>query len=698
MPIEFSHADPFSCACTVTPQAESLTANTYYEYRGSLVLPQRAHGLSFCISAHSNYALYIDDDLIGFGQFADYEEHPIYDTLSLPALDAGRHALRIVVYHVGIDTSCNRNRPTSLICQCNDALGSPLFFSSPETLTVRRHPAYVSGEIEMVSGQLGFTFSYDARREADDTPSIALAEIFAPLPEPRPIEKLTVGENQPVRFIASGHFSAASGSLGQQVYHADLDATAPADGLWFRYDLGQETTGILSLDLTVPQDARILIGWGEHLDDGRVRAHIGNRNFACEYIAKAGRNRFLNPFLRLGLRYLEVLVFAEEAQIDYAGVRTTLYPLSEHDLFRCDSDLHNRIYDISLRTLQLCMHEHYEDCPWREQALYAMDSRNQMLCGYYAFSETRFPRASIDLMAQSLRPDHLLELCSPARVSITIPSFSAIFLSQLAEYLDHSGDRDFVHRMLPAACEIADGFLSRMEESGLMPTYPAREHWNFYEWQEGLEGRIGGQVSPEQMHYDAPLSAFISFGLANLSRILKQIGEEESAMRYERARIRINAAINTYYWNEEMGCYASYLRASDREIEHYAELTNALIVYAHAAPDERAERVCRLLTSDDGTLLPVTLSHSIFKYEALLHQGGYHRYVFDKIGKVFGAMLARDATTFWETEKGASDFDNAGSLCHGWSAIPIYLYRKYALNPTEDTGLTGCRTVPKHQI
>jgi hypothetical protein len=58
------------------------------------------------------------------------------------------------------------------------------------------------------------------------------------------------------------------------------------------------------------------------------------------------------------------------------------------------------------------MHEHYEDCPWREQALYTMDSRNQMLCGYYAFREFDFPKASIRLMAQSIREDNLLELCS----------------------------------------------------------------------------------------------------------------------------------------------------------------------------------------------------------------------------------------------------------------------------------------------
>jgi hypothetical protein len=56
------------------------------------------------------------------------------------------------------------------------------------------------------------------------------------------------------------------------------------------------------------------------------------------------------------------------------------------------------------------MHEHYEDCPWREQALYTMDSRNQMLSGYYALSEYVFPRASLVLISKGVRPDGLLSL------------------------------------------------------------------------------------------------------------------------------------------------------------------------------------------------------------------------------------------------------------------------------------------------
>ena len=69
----------------------------------------------------------------------------------------------------------------------------------------------------------------------------------------------------------------------------------------------------------------------------------------------------------------------------------------------------------------------------------------------------------------------------------------------------------------------------------------------------------------------------------------------------------------------------------------------------------------------------------------------YARYVFADIARQWGHMLYNNATTFWETIAGSSDFGNAGSLCHGWSAIPIYFYHRYALNMDgRTTGLYEC--------
>jgi hypothetical protein len=37
-------------------------------------------------------------------------------------------------------------------------------------------------------------------------------------------------------------------------------------------------------------------------------------------------------------------------------------------------------------------------------------------------------------------------------------------------------------------------------------------------------------------------------------------------------------------------------------------------------------------------------------------------------------MLSQGATSFWETLEGVTIEDYSNSLCHGWSAMPVYYY------------------------
>ena len=78
----------------------------------------------------------------------------------------------------------------------------------------------------------------------------------------------------------------------------------------------------------------------------------------------------------------------------------------------------------------------------------------------------------------------------------------------------------------------------------------------------------------------------------------------------------------------------------------------------------------------DTRLEPASLSTRAFVYDALLKAGEkYKPQILEDIRIRYGAMLKAGAATFWETEEGEQAFLQAGSLCHGWSAIPAYYYR-----------------------
>ena len=671
--------------------AEAIGVNVFADFKADFGRADRIK-----IACDGNYALYINNTFVSTGQYPGYEDMLFFDALDISEFaDREMNTLKIVAHHPGCDFSTYRNQPPFVIFEVTRG-DEVVCASGRDTLTAVDTNLVPGESVGRVSYQLGFTYQYDSTAPEPvwkNSVEVGGTEEFLP----RPIEKLKISDPIDALLIHRGIFydRQATGTPAERMQNAAItsryisespklpdkdgvilrnESESPLlpkpDGIFALIDLGMEETGFLSLDIEVQNDCEIFIGWGEHLTDLRVRTSIDSRNFASRYRAKAGRNHFEYPLLRLGLRYLQLNIYSDSCRLYYAGVRSTRYPLPAPAPCPVNDLLHKRIYDVCVRTLELCMHEHYEDCPWREQSLYTMDSRNQMLCGYYAFGETRFAAASLRLIAHSLRDDDLLELCSPARVSITIPYFSSTFIVQLWEYLEFSHDEELAKELLPVAKRIAGGFEKRLED-GLLRCYKDGKYWNFYEWQDGLsESRSNKFGDSDELSIDAPLTAFAAMSFEALGKLCEALGEEGS--HYFELSERMCRASDAF-WDEERGCYASYIKGGKRY--HYCELTNSLLVSAGAVPDDKIGRVLDALKS--GDLIGVTLSHSIFKYDALMKDSSNRGFVMNDIAEKWGYMLMHGATTFWETIEGETSFGSAGSLCHGWSAIPIYVYFKF---------------------
>jgi hypothetical protein len=650
------------------------------------------------ISADAQYVTYVNGMLVGFGQYADLPEFKVYDEIDVSGcLHAGQNHLEIGAYCPVTESSVYRpGRPALIFEVC--AGGKIIAVSGADTLTAC-DPSYKSGEADLITKQMGYTFEYNARAVM---PEFEQPDVFAHTRSfhSRPVKRLVLQDRAEVFVVSQGVYREdfTCGTIGKRMQYSSMAfrenegmtghpvqpsfpeeavryVAEDGSGIWIVADLGKETVGFLELELTVPQACEILIGWGEHTDDLRVRTYVGGRNFAARFRAKAGPNYFTHLYRKCGLRYIQLFIASYEVEIQYAGVQPVSYPLCELPAFHTADGLHSRIFHVCRETLKDCLHEHYEDCPWREQALYAMDSRNQMLCGYYAFGEYEMPRESLRLLALSLRDDGLLELCAPASVPITIPGFSAVFVLALEEYLMYSGDETFVHETLPVASAIVDGMLSRRAECGLIPAYTGDAYWNFYEWRPGLDGSEKVPGKEEDVRFDAPLNmlaAEAASRIAHMLDLLKMPGANAYRAEAEKLRLdtdRLFRDLNTglyYSYRNGQGCY------------HISELANALAVYCGVCPYENEDVVLQSLA--DGKLSPISLSYSIFLFEALLKKGErYARMAFGRISRVWGDMLMRGATTFGETEAGGWDFDRAGSLCHAWSAVPLYLYMAYAL-------------------
>ena len=660
------------------------TVHGFFTYKADFDI-QLCENVLLYISAFTTYSVTVNGVFADCGQYEDYDFHPFYDVLDITELcKTGTNTVEIGHYVCGENFSTRSKGVPGIIFALTQ--NKKEILCSGADIRSSRAFGFLDKK-EKLSGQLGFNAEYDETSEPYEfrkSIEIEKSRDFAM----RPIKKLKIGAPQTGKLTAKGIFSdnIKDAPKADRMYaaflssrddsfikrtenglKAELSESDNADGCYFIFDLGGESAGFLDLCINVPEKSEILIGYGEHCDDMRVRSKLGSRNFCFRYVAKPGLNEFFYPYQRIGLRFLQIHVYSRSAEIIRAGIRPSDYPLN---ILPCPvtDGLHKMIYNVGVKTLRLCMHEHYEDCPWREQALYAMDSRVQMLCGYYAFGEFEFAKAALVLMSHSYREsDGLLELCSPGREPITIPGFTAVFLRQVYEYMLYSGDKSFDSDFMRVLGKIADGFISRIDETGLIPLYTGNNHWNFYEWQNGLEGHE--RYGNDEKLYEAPLCAFVIDALMCCSKIFGCIGLD--GQKYQNVAKKLAENTHKAFFDKNSGAYIT--RLGDKKARHV--LTQSLMLYCGAVPEDLKETVIKTMTGSE--LLSDSLSMTIFRYEVLLKTENGKKAVLDEIEKRWGNMIKRGADTFWETDKGADDFSKAGSLCHGWSAVPVYIFGKY---------------------
>ncbi|MBR2949270.1 MAG: hypothetical protein IKC46_05340 [Lachnospiraceae bacterium] len=634
--------------------------------------------ITLSVSCDSNYAVYLNGHLAAFGQYADFEHYKVADCVEVTDFcQDGTNHLAVIVWHYKQASSAYSPQKAGLIYELRaeadaDAAPAVLAFSSADTLCRQSH-AYRTGMEKIITGQMGFSFSYDANKE-DDWMSGAGRDFTKSIPVeksheliPRPNQKLSLQDRCSSSLIFSG--------LRNEEY-------------CYLFDLKQEEVGFLELELFSEAAQPLLIAYSEHLYDPtaekphilnvtpllplafdtalHVPRLIGGRDFSVEYQAKPGHNLYMNPFRRLGARYLEIRS-KTPLQISYAGIRPTMYPL-KRTAFMPSGETDRRIYEICVRTLELCLHEHYEDCPWREQCFYAMDSRNQMLCGYVAFEEYEAVRAGLSLFALDRHESGFLSICCPnaSDAQLFIPSFSLHYFTAVDEYTRYSGDLSLAREVYAKLTTLLANFVQHKKD-GLLHCLPGNA-WNFYEWRPQLDGNLGSVIDKTDSgipKVDLILNALYVLALKHMASIAAAIGKTGAAYLAEAQEMC--QKIFRLFYRPESGLFSTFM-----EQEHYSETANALAILCGAADLAAAEsdggdflpasgislaaHIAAQMTQHPERFVPASLSMKCFPYDALLmaDRQTYGPWVIDQIRKQYQIMLDAGSTTVWEDEEGAA--------------------------------------------
>ncbi len=581
----------------------------------------------FSIAAETDYILYVNERRVAFGQFAGYPTEKYCDEIKISRYcRQGKNHIRITVRYEGINSATHIDDGAGVIFSLT--LDDKTVLLSGEHTRGGYDNRYLQHVERKITSQLGLTSGM--RSGSDFAPcKCVLAEKTTNI-QPRPVKKTVIGK---------------------AIEGIRLDTESSV------YDLGYEMAGYLFLRIRAERRGALQVSYGEHIADGSVRQRIGHRDFSLDFEYDEGEHSFEQFFIRIAARYLQVDA-PEGVEVLSIGLLPTHYPVSEKahiPLSWPDS----RIYDTAVRTLHLCMNLHYEDCPWREQALYVLDSRNQMLCGYYAFREWEFQRANLVFMAKGTRPDGLLELTYPAVNTPAIPFFTLMYPVAVYEYIKHTRDKTILDEVMPTMRRFMQEILSRVDENDLIAEFP-EPYWNFYEWTPNSDG------AAKDGRYHLILNCALVYSCEHFGKLCTMAGE---SFGFDVSRVK--RAIEKTFFQTKTGVF--HLSPASPDVA--SQLGNAMAVLIGLGDCRTVDAI-----KNDRSLIPATLSMLTFVYDALILRDADHReYILADIHKKYGKMLREGATSFWETIDGESAFGGAGSLCHGWSAIPVYYYHKLDL-------------------
>ncbi len=379
----------------------------------------------------------------------------------------------------------------------------------------------------------------------------------------------------------------------------------------------------------------------------------------------AARTESFEPLHWRAFRYvsLRVTTGAAPLRIHRAGHRYTAYPYRMDGEFACSDPRLNRIWEVALRTMRLCSHETFEDCPYYEQMQYAGDTMITAKIGMLTAGDYRLTRQALFHFDWSRLSDGLTQSRFPSRLVQIIPSWSLHWITNVRDYTYCSGDLETAGALLPGMRGVLAWFERHAGADGLPEKLP---YWNITDWCPWWpRGVVPGADSGPTCIISAQYILAVD-EVADLCRLLGRTAEADALTI---AGDALRRALHARFWSESEGLYLD--RPDGPEISQYGNAW--AIVCGAASARERARMLTRF--PSDPKLAPGSFFWWHAGFRALALAGAY-----DRMPEFLGPwheMVEGGLSTFIE--------ENSywRSLCHAWSAHPAveFLTRVLGVTP-----------------
>ncbi|GLA20476.1 hypothetical protein AnigIFM62618_009050 [Aspergillus niger] len=397
------------------------------------------------------------------------------------------------------------------------------------------------------------------------------------------------------------------------------------------------------------------------------------------------------PFWFRCFRYVQIEITTTSKPITLTSIslRETSYPLEITTNVDAGAEL-NSIWEISLRTLQNCRHETYEDCPFYEQNQFASDSRLQLLFSYQLSPDDRLARKTLEEFHASRTPDGLIVAQYPAGfASKQIPQFSLFWILMVHDHMMYFADRALVRRYLSTVDSIIQHFEDRLNERGLVGQFDP-DTWPFVDWVQDwlVPGQIFKSCMPPAYHTAGAAtvnSLMYAYALLHAAELCEFVGMISTAEEY-RARVRsIQKAV------KELCKSNSQLYLDGPGVEQYSQHTQVFAILSETVTGDAAKQLLRQ-TVTDSSLAQCSYAMKFYVFRAA-EKAGIYSELFPSMLDPWRSMMANNLTTWAEDEV------NARSDCHGWSASLVneIVTQLFGVKPAEP-GFGRVRIEPRREL
>jgi len=447
-------------------------------------------------------------------------------------------------------------------------------------------------------------------------------------------------------------------------------------------DAGELTTAYFRIGFSGGTGSRVQITYAESYylqKDGQRYKGVrddstGFIDGVCDSYIVEGGDTVYEPFRFRTFRFVRLTI---ETSCEALTVRPlpyveTAYPLENRFYPNFSDSKKERLYRVALRTLQLCMHDTYEDCPYYEQLMYTCDTRLEMLFTYECSGDTRLAAHCIDLFASSLLENGLIQSRFPSREMQIIPMFSLYFILMLEDYLKESGDEKRIARHLPVAEKIVETFLGKRCADGLIAP---QGYWDYFDWTEAWEDRHGTPTAA--LHGASAIQNLLFvYALQSLIRMLPRFHRESLAQVYEKEAEKILTLVRQTCFDEARGLFRE-----GPDTYEYSQHAQIFAVLTGLVTGEAAARLMEKVL-EEKDLIPCSFVQKFYLFRALEQTGLYHRT--EELWPAWEEYLDLHCTTFPETPF------NPRSDCHAWSALPLYEFSSRRAQTPVNTDAFRC--------